>query len=168
MIIFINTARLFGFFATVFSICVAPFIHFAPKGLFSYLQFATGCYSAPILSALFMSFTFDKISDHAMNYSIILSVLFYLVINLMLSIDLHYLHILFITFLFCVCSTYLLNYIFLGTFLCKKTSYKQFGEPWKYRYVFSSCLVFLLLAIYILFSPLQNKENYIIFLSFLF
>ena len=52
----VNAGKLFGIFLALLGMTIAPFIQYAPDGLFSWLQEANGCYSIPILSIIVIGY----------------------------------------------------------------------------------------------------------------
>jgi len=73
----VKAGKLFGIFLALLGMTIAPFIQYAPDGLFSWLQEANGCYSIPILSIIVIGYTTKFVPAIAAKVGLISGVFFY-------------------------------------------------------------------------------------------
>ena len=73
----VNAGKLFGIFLAILGMTIAPFIQYAPDGLFSWLQEANGCYSIPILSIIVIGYFTRYVPAIAAKVGLISGVLLY-------------------------------------------------------------------------------------------
>ncbi|MBZ9778609.1 solute:sodium symporter family transporter [Psychroflexus sp. CAK8W] len=73
----VKAGKLFGVFLAILGMSIAPFIQYAPDGLFSWLQEANGCYTIPILSIVVIGFSTKKVPAIAAKVGLISGVVLY-------------------------------------------------------------------------------------------
>lgn len=73
----VKAGKIFGIFLALLGMTIAPFIQYAPDGLFSWLQEANGCYTIPILSIVVIGFTTKYVPAIAAKVGLISGVVLY-------------------------------------------------------------------------------------------
>ena len=73
----VKAGKVFGVFLALLGMTIAPFIQYAPDGLFSWLQEANGCYTIPILSIVVIGFTTKYVPAIAAKVGLISGVVLY-------------------------------------------------------------------------------------------
>ncbi|USD67292.1 solute:sodium symporter family transporter [Vibrio sp. SCSIO 43136] len=163
----VSKGRLFGIFIAVLSVGIAPFIMFAPNGLFDLLQRLAGLFSVPIFTIVFMGYITKRVPAIAAKVSLAVFVAAYGIIQftpasmhsylgpLQPLAELHFFHQLAVLFVFC-CS---LMFV-IGKVRPRDTDYvlpvnKNMDiKPWEFRFEASAVILYMVLGAYITFSDL--------------
>lgn len=154
----VKSGKSFGIVLAVLSMCIAPFIMYAPDGLFGYLQKVNGCYSIPILTIVVVGYLTKKVPAIAAKIAIISGALLYIAYVVLDATILegqfpHFLHVM--AFLF------VLNVIIMlliGKFNPRETLFElQYTKevditPWKYVSVVGIAVTVIVLSTYFIFS----------------
>ncbi len=77
--IVVKYGKMFGIVLALSAMFIAPFIIYAPSGLFGYLQEVNGCYSIPILSIVVVGFLTKRVPAIAANIGIITGSVLYMI-----------------------------------------------------------------------------------------
>ncbi len=135
----------------VFAIGIAPFIVYAPRGLYQLLQQLNGIFFIPMATVILAGFFLPKISAMGAKAGLLFGLCFYVGLNFILKVDLHYVHIWGIEFVLNIAVMYLvsLKYPRTNTFEIKDVGVVELAQ-WKYAKGFSIFLVIATLLIYIL------------------
>ncbi|MDT8715104.1 solute:sodium symporter family transporter [Clostridium sp. 19966] len=151
----ISKGKLFGLVLAIVSMIIAPFIMYAPEGLFQYLQKVNGFFNVPIFTVIFIGYVTKKVPAVAAKISLVLFVLSYAALQLVFKPELHFLYQLAILFVInCILM------LIIGKFKPRAEAYVLKDkkvvdiQPWKYSYEFSGFVVFLMISMYIIFSKL--------------
>jgi SSS family solute:Na+ symporter len=177
----VKAGKTFGLGLGIVSMIIAPFIAFAPDGLFSYIQQSLGSLSVPILAVVMTGILTKKVPAIGAKVVMIGGVLLYLISLLVLEphfreasmtlaqeqgiTDLaelsmikakaypHYLHIMGILFVFNVCVM-----LVFGKLKPKKEMLQEETTeviditPWKYAFGIGAFITLLVISTYFLFS----------------
>ncbi|WP_133012101.1 solute:sodium symporter family transporter [Marinomonas flavescens] len=149
----IGKGRIFGVFIAIISICIAPFIMFAPEGLFQYLQMVAGFFSVPIFTIVFVGYISKRVPAIAAKVALVVFVTSYASMQLIFKVHLHFLHQLAILFVVCTALMFIIGY-----FYPRKTDYVMpINEsinitPWAFRFEASAVVIYMVLGAYIMFS----------------
>jgi SSS family solute:Na+ symporter len=81
----VKAGKIFGIFLALLGMSIAPFIQYAPDGLFSWLQEANGCYTIPILSIVVIGFTTKYVPAIAAKIGLISGVVLYSISQFLLK-----------------------------------------------------------------------------------
>ena len=133
----------------VLSICIAPFVGNAPAGLYQLLQQLNGIFFIPIASVIIAGFLFPYVSATGAKSGLLFGLLFYVVLNFIIRVDMHFVHIWGLEFVLNLMVMHLVSY-----FYPKKELYMMEDAgvlnltPWKYAKIFSIFLVITTLLIY--------------------
>lgn len=151
----VKKGKIFGTIIALISMFGAPFIMNAPKGLFDYLQTINGFFNVPIFTIIFMGYFAKKVPAIAAKVAITFFVITYGITQLFWNTGLHFLHISAILF---VISCIIM--LIIGKIIPNKKEFiidenkSIVVVPWEYRFRMSAFVIFVMTAIYILFSPL--------------
>jgi len=142
-------------FLAMTAMFIAPFIAFVDGGFFDYIQKVAGFFSVPIFTILFVGFVTKRVPPIGAKVALIYFIVCYAITQLFVDTGLHFLHIMAILF---VTSVGIM--LLFGKLYPMKVPYKAVDKklvnttPWKYRHIVSVILVLIVIAAYILFSPL--------------
>ena len=151
----VGKGKIFGTLVAIISMFIAPFIMKAPNGLFDYLQLINGFFNVPIFTIIFIGYLTKRVPPIAAKISLTFFVTVYGILQLFVKPDLHYLHQ--SAILFAICCVMML---IIGKL---KPMDKPFEltvrdvvniEPWENRFKASGFVIFVMIAMYIVFSPI--------------
>jgi SSS family solute:Na+ symporter len=149
----VKVGQIFGAGLAVVSMLVAPFIMYAPQGLFGYLQMVNGCYSIPILTIILVGMFTKRVPAQAAKIALVFGVVSYFISQFVWKVELHYLHVMAILF---VISTALM--LIIGYLRPMATPYEQkYTEqvditPWPYAKLSGFIIVCAAITTYVVFS----------------
>ena len=149
----VGKGKVFGIFLALISMTIAPFIMYAPQGLFQYLQIVNGFFNVPIFTILFIGYVTKRVPAVAAKISLTFFVAVYALLQLVIKPDVHFLHQLAALFVMsCVIM------LVIGRIKPREIPYEIKDmevvdtKPWKYRFEASGIVVFTMLAMFIVFS----------------
>ena len=142
-------------FLAIVVILIAPFISMAGKGLYIVLQEFSSVFNMPIFAVILSGLLLKSVSAKAAKIGLTSGTILYLVTNFVLDIDIHFLHMLAISF-FSTIGIMLLASKFYprkNNFMIKDKGYVDV-QNWKYLKPMCVLVVILTIGMYLLFSPL--------------
>ncbi len=144
----------FGFVIAILSMVVAPFIMYAPKGVYTHLQTINGFTNVPILTLIVMGYLNRRAPAFAAKIALVFFITMYGVCTFFIDTGLHYLHISAILFAVCCTFMYVMGLVYPkeNVYVLKNRNVVSM-RPWKYRYEVSAALVGIMISVYILLSP---------------
>lgn len=163
----VNKGRSFGLFIAILSVGIAPFIMFAPNGLFDLLQRLAGLFSVPIFTIVFMGYITKRVPAVAAKVSLAVFVAAYGIVQftpaamhdylgpLKPLAELHFFHQLAVLFVACCGIMFV-----IGKVRPRDTDYvlpvneAMDIEPWEFRFEASAVILYMVLGAYITFSDL--------------
>ncbi|MDG3085908.1 solute:sodium symporter family transporter [Vibrio hannami] len=163
----VNKGRSFGLFIAILSVGIAPFIMFAPNGLFDLLQRLAGLFSVPIFTIVFMGYITKRVPAVAAKVSLAVFVVAYGIIQftptayqgylgpLKPIAELHFFHQLAVLFVICCGLMFV-----IGKIRPRETAYvlpvneDMDIKPWEFRFEVSAVIMYMVLGAYITFSDL--------------
>lgn len=163
----VNKGRSFGLFIAILSVGIAPFIMFAPNGLFDLLQRLAGLFSVPIFTIVFMGYITKRVPAVAAKVSLTVFVAAYGIVQftpasmhdylgpLKPLAELHFFHQLAILFVLCCGIMFA-----IGKVRPRDTDYvlpvneAMDIKPWEFRFEASAVILYMVLGAYITFSDL--------------
>ncbi|CCN38686.1 putative sodium/myo-inositol cotransporter [Vibrio nigripulchritudo SFn27] len=163
----VNKGRVFGLFIAILSVGIAPFIMFAPNGLFDLLQRLAGLFSVPIFTIVFMGYVTKRVPAMAAKVSLAVFVAAYGIVQftpaslhdylgpLKPLAELHFFHQLAVLFVACC-----LIMLVIGRARPRDTDYvlpvneAMDIKPWEFRFEASAVILYMVLGAYITFSDL--------------
>ena len=138
----------------IIAVSIAPLITYAPTGLYNVIQEFNGLYSMPLLVIVLSAFYLKKSTSFAAKVTLIFHVVSYSILNWWLLTDINFLYIFSITFI--------LDFVIMivvskfkpeGTFEITEFKTKVDVKPWKHVKLACGILIILVIAVYLLFSP---------------
>ncbi|WP_394240809.1 solute:sodium symporter family transporter [Vibrio astriarenae] len=163
----VNKGRSFGLFIAILSVGIAPFIMFAPNGLFDLLQRLAGLFSVPIFTIVFMGYVTKRVPAVAAKVSLAVFVAAYGIVQftpaamhdylgpLKPLAELHFFHQLAVLFVACCGIMFV-----IGKIRPRDTDYvlpvneAMDIKPWEFRFEASAVILYMVLGAYITFSDL--------------
>lgn len=163
----VNKGRSFGLFIAILSVGIAPFIMFAPNGLFDLLQRLAGLFSVPIFTIVFMGYITKRVPAMAAKVSLAVFVAAYGIVQftpasmhdylgpLKPLAELHFFHQLAVLFVLCCGIMFA-----IGKMRPRDTDYvlpvneAMDIKPWEFRFEASAVILYMVLGAYITFSDL--------------
>lgn len=149
----VRVGKRFGTALAVISIAVAPLVSLAPTGLYDFLQACFGFYNVPILAAVIIGIYSKKVPALAPKVGLIAHVVLYSISKL-LRLNVHYLYVLFVLFLFNLALQ-----LFIGRIRPRAAAYVIEDAkvvdmtPWKYGKLTAAIIIVLMAGMYLVFSP---------------
>ncbi|QZY55635.1 solute:sodium symporter family transporter [Crassaminicella profunda] len=148
----VKTGKKFGIVLAVISMLIAPFIIYAPDGLFGYLQECFGFYNVPIVAAVMVGFYTKRVPALGAKISLFSHIVLY-TISKFVAGDVHFLYVLAVLF-----PINVLIMLAVGKIKPRETAYIQkYTEqvditPWKYTKVASLGIMAGMLILFAIFS----------------
>ena len=134
---------------------IAPFILFASRGFYTYVQTVGGLFSVPIFTILVVGLLTRRVPPIAARAGLVFFICSYGVLEFVLDVKLHFLHVLAILFVLTAALMLLIGRIrpLPAPYQPKKAdNFKQ--TPWKNRHWAALILMLVLVGMYVIFSPL--------------
>ncbi|MHA6259789.1 solute:sodium symporter family transporter [Sporosarcina sp. CAU 1771] len=154
----VKAGKIFAVGLAVVAVTVAPFIIFAPSGLYYYLQEMFGFYSLPILTMVVVGFFSKRIPASAPKIAIIVHVVLYGLSKLVLG------HVNFLYILSVLFPINVLVMLIVGRLRPRATPFVMHDanvvdmKPWKYAKHFSVFILVTMICVYTFFSPIGVAE----------
>ena len=147
----VRNGRIVSFVLAIFAIGVAPFIAHAPDGLYQLLQQLNGIFFIPMASVILAGFFFPRVSAIGARAGLLFGLTFYIIMNFIIKIDLHFVHIWGIEFVLNVIVMHIVSMVYprVNNFVIQHTSPVPI-EGWKYAKPVGYSLIFLTILIYVL------------------
>lgn len=151
----VRAGKMFGIFVAVLAMIIAPMIMYAPAGLFQFTQTLSGFFNVPIFAIIFMGYTTKRVPAIAAKIGLFFFVIVYGVLQLVIQPEMSFLYQLAILFVI-TCGLMLL----IGKIAPRKEAFvlESYSvvelKEWKYRYAAAWGIFYLVIAFYIIFSPL--------------
>lgn len=163
----VHKGRVFGVLIAISSVVIAPFVMYAPNGLFDLLQRLAGLFSVPIFTIVFMGYLTKYVPAIAAKVSLTFFVIAYGIIQftptqfhdslgpLKPLAELHFFHQLAVLFVICCGIMFV-----IGKLRPRETAYVMpVNEniditPWAFRFEASGIILYMVLGAYIVFSDL--------------
>lgn len=151
----IKIGKIFGTVIAILSMFGAPFIMNAPKGLFEYVQTINGFFNVPIFTIIFMGYFAKRVPAIAAKISITFFVVTYGITQLFWNTGLHFLHISAILFIISCIIMLVIGKMYPNKeeFIIKENKSIDL-VPWANRFKVGGLVVFVMLAAYVVFSPI--------------
>jgi SSS family solute:Na+ symporter len=147
------------FVATIVAIVtlfVAPFILFAPEGLYQFSRRSTGFYNIPMIALVLTGFFTKRVSGIAARVAVIFYIITYILLVFVFDEPINFIHLMGILFVFMVVIM-----LIISRFKPRETPYfmhlhKKAVDltPWKWGPILALIIMGLLVFVYILCSPI--------------
>ncbi len=149
----IRIAKRFEITICLAAMFIAPFIVFAKKGFYTYVQTVNGFFNVPIFTILFIGFITKKVPPLAAKAGLIFFILCYGSIQLFFHIKLHFLHILFLLFLLTSALMLIIGRLYpMAQPYQQKINNLVDIRPWKNRFIYTFLLLTLMVSLFVVFS----------------
>ena len=150
----VRVGRISGVIIAIISIGIAPFIMYAPSGLYDFLQRFFGTFNAPTLAVVLYAIYSRKVTPLAAKAAFCVHIPLYWLATLLLP-QVHYLYFFAILFPFDVLVMYVITKRHPRTELIEIQEKAQVDmTPWKYGKLVAVLSILALLGMYFVFSPL--------------
>ena len=149
--VLVRMGRIVSTVLAIFAICVAPYVANAPAGLYQLLQQLNGIFFIPMATVILAGFFFPKVSAIGAKAGLLFGLAFYVIMDHVLQVELHFVHIWGIEFVLNVAVMHLVSMFYPRTnpFVIEDVGILNL-EQWKYAKGLSIFLVAITLVIYIL------------------
>lgn len=138
------------------AICIAPFVANAPAGLYQLLQQLNGIFFVPIASVVTAGFLFPRVSAAGAKSGLLFGLVFYVLLDYILAVDLHFVHIWGIEFVLNLLVMHLVSYWWpVGERFVLPTRGSLSLVPWRYAKAFSVFLVAVTLLFYLVLGNIS-------------
>ncbi|MEN5435141.1 solute:sodium symporter family transporter [Sphingobacterium faecium] len=153
----VKKGKYFELIISLSAMFIAPFILFAHDGFYTYLQTVSGLFNMPIFTIMMMGILSQRVTPAMAQLGLFLYMISYFTLVFIWKLDLHYLH------LFALLFVIIAIIIWIGSKLTqphyKSTFQFEFSgldrtSYWKGRHLVGTILILVMIAIYIVFSPL--------------
>jgi len=135
----------------VVAILAAPLVSRAPEGLYQLLQELNGIFFIPIASIMLAGFFMERVSSAGAKAALIFGLIYYIVTNFILNVNIHFIHLWGIEFVLNVIVMYAVSYFYpRKNFGIRTAPVKMEMVPWKYTRHMSVALVGVTILIYVL------------------
>jgi SSS family solute:Na+ symporter len=149
--VLVRMGRIVSTVLAIFAIGVAPYVANAPAGLYQLLQQLNGIFFIPMATVILAGFFFPKVSAIGAKAGLLFGLAFYVIMDHVLQVELHFVHIWGIEFVLNVAVMHLVSMFYPRTnpFVIEDAGILNL-EQWKYAKGLSIFLVAITLVIYIL------------------
>jgi SSS family solute:Na+ symporter len=150
----VKVGQKFIIVVSVISVIVAPFILYAPSGLYNFLQECNGYFNVPILACVIVGFFTKRVPSLAAKAVFVVHIILYTLSKFFLS-DIHFLYVLGV-----LLPIGVIVMLIIGKIKPRETDFVQADKalidmtPWKYAKPASLAVVLVMAFIYLLFSPI--------------
>jgi len=146
--------RLVTVLVGIIVVIIAPMISLFPQGLYAVVQEFNGIYNMPLLVLILVGFFVKRTSHQGAKIMFISHIILYALSKVLLS-DIHYLYVLSVLFFIDLFIVLLFNKLKPSDEFDFSVNYAKVDiTPWKYRYIVGGIIIVVVIATYILFSPL--------------
>jgi len=147
----VRVGRMVSFVLAGFAITVAPFVASAPEGLYQLLQQLNGIFFIPMASVILAGFFFPKVSAKGAVAGLVFGLAFYIIMNFVIMVELHFVHIWGIEFVLNIIVMHAVSTFYPRANHYEITDVKAVSlSPWKYTKPVSIFLILITIFIYIL------------------
>ncbi|KIL09507.1 transporter [Clostridium botulinum] len=150
----VHIGRKFNIIVAIIATCVAPFILYAPTGLYGFLQECFGFYNVPILAAVVVGFYSKRVPKTAPKIAFFVHIALYTLSKFLIK-DVHFLYVLGVLFPTCV-----IVMLIIGKLHPRENDFIQENKavvsltPWKHAKLATGIMIGTMCLIYLIFSPL--------------
>ncbi|WP_436948026.1 solute:sodium symporter family transporter [Staphylococcus xylosus] len=149
-----RVGRLITVLVGIVVVIIAPMISLFPQGLYAVVQEFNGIYNMPLLVLILVGFFVKRTSHQGAKVMFISHIILYAFSKVLLS-DIHYLYVLSVLFFIDLFIVLIFNKWKPSDEFDFNVNYAKVDiTPWKYRYFVGTAIIIVVIATYILFSPL--------------
>ena len=150
----VRVAKRFELGVCFLAMCIAPFLVFARQGFYMYIQTVNGFFNVPIFTIIFVGMVTKRVPALAAKIGLLFFIVCYALTQTIFPVRLHFLHVLALLF---VLTAVLM--LIVGRLRPMAEPYRLIPDaqveltPWKNRHFYAVALLALMVAIFVLFSP---------------
>ncbi|MRS92040.1 solute:sodium symporter family transporter [Enterobacteriaceae bacterium RIT714] len=145
----VSVGRRFGLVVAIVSVLVAPWIAYAPQGLYTWMKQLNGIYNVPLVTIVIMGFFFPRLPALAAKTALFFGIVSYIVINYLVKFDFHFLYVLACTFCINVVLMLVIGYLFPRDTPFKfQDAFAVDMKPWKNVKIASVGVLFAMTGVY--------------------
>lgn len=149
----IRVAKRFELLACLTAMFIAPFIVFARRGFYTYVQIVNGFFNVPIFTIIFIGFVTRRVPPIAAKIGLWFFIICYGASQLLFTIPLHFLHVLAILFILTSALMLLIGKLYpMPVPYQQKLNNLVDIQPWKNRHITAIILLLLMVFIFFIFS----------------
>jgi len=150
----VAAGKWFGVLVAVIAMVIAPMIMYAPAGLFQFTQTLSGFFNVPIFTIILMGYATKRVPAIAAKIGLLFFVVVYGVLQVVIQPEMSFLYQLAILFVLTCALMLIIGKIAprKEDFVLESYSVVELKE-WKYRFEAAWTIFFLVIAFYVLFSP---------------
>ena len=150
----IHIAKIASVILAILSFIIAPLLQFAPKGLWELIRVFTGFYNIPIIAIVVIGLFTRKVPAIAAKVTIFFHVIAYGLYRFYFEWDIHYVHMYAVLFGIEVILMLIIGKMRPVPAKSETTKANITLSPWPYAIPVSATLVWLIISLYLLFSPI--------------
>lgn len=140
----------------VISIIVAPFVANAPAGLYQLLQQLNGIFFIPMATVIIAGFFFPKVSAAGAKAGLLFGLTFYILMDLVIQVNIHFVHIWGIEFVLNLIVMHLVSAKYpMEIPFVMVDSGKLNIVPWKYAKTMGWILIVITVIIYVILGTIS-------------
>jgi len=156
----VKTAKRFEVLVCLTAMFIAPFIMFAKKGFYTYVQTVNGFFNVPVFTIIFIGLITKKVPAIAAKIGLAFFIISYGAIQLLVDTRVHFLHILAILFVLTSVLMLLIGRLFpMAIPYQQKTNNLVDIKPWNNRHLYAVLLLLLMVLVFLIFSPAGLAKN---------
>ena len=151
----VRVAKRFELGVCFLAMVIAPFLAFARHGFYTYIQTVNGFFNVPIFTIIFIGMVTKRVPALAAKLGLVFFIVAYGLTQTVFPMPLHFLHVLALLF---VLTAVLM--LIVGRIRPMNEPYRPVQAaqvaltPWKNRYFYAVALLAIMVAMFVLFSPL--------------
>lgn len=151
----LRTAKQFEIVVCLAAMFIAPMILFVKNGFYTYVQIVNGFFNVPIFTIMFMGFVTTKVPAIAAKTGLVFFIVCYAISQLVFDTHIHFLHIMAILFVVTCGIMLAIGKLYpMPVPYTLKLNNAVDIKPWKNRHYYTVILLVLMIALFVLFSPL--------------
>jgi SSS family solute:Na+ symporter len=151
----VKMGRRFQWIVIILAVCFSPYILFYSGGFYNYIQKVSSFFSVPVFTVMIVGLVTRRVPAIAAKTGLVFFAGAYILSQFVLHTGLHYLHVLGILFVLTVGLMLIIGKLhpLEQPFTMPDMALVNI-QPWKNRYWYFGVLVLLMVAVFVLFSPL--------------
>ncbi|NND83206.1 MAG: solute:sodium symporter family transporter, partial [Gammaproteobacteria bacterium] len=151
----IRVAKIASVVIALFSFTVAPLLQYAPDGLWQIIRIFTGFYNIPVITIVLVGLFTRRVPALAAKVAIVFHVIAYGLLKFVWEIELNFIHIYAVLFVIEVAIMLSIGYLWPRAEDWSFSYAPRINmQPWRYALPVSATMLSLIVALYLLFSPL--------------
>ncbi|GGB02180.1 solute:sodium symporter family transporter [Puia dinghuensis] len=151
----VRAAKRFELGVCFLAMSIAPFLVFARHGFYTYIQTVNGFFNVPIFTIIFVGMMTKRVPALAAKIGLLFFIVCYGLTQTIFPVPLHFLHVLAILFVLTAVLMLIVGRVWpMAEPYRPVMNAKVELTPWKNRHYYAVALLAVMVAIFVLFSPL--------------